>query len=148
MADGLADREQALQLLARSGDRAFNAAGRQGVALEAAFHELPGFEREARATLDRLTRFAEQSTGDVAALRRELAPLSPAFEQLADDAPALRRVVERTPALARAARPGLPALERTLDAAPPLLETARPVPAQPEPGAALRLRRARRARPC
>ena len=51
--EGLADREQALQLLARSGDRAFNATGRQGRALAAAFRELPGFEREARLTVER-----------------------------------------------------------------------------------------------
>ena len=121
VAEGLADREQALQLLARAGDQAFNATGRQGAALEAAFRELPGFEREARVTTERLTAFAEQSTDDIAAVKRELAPLSPALEELSADAPALRAIVESTPALARAGRRGLPALDRVLESAPPML---------------------------
>lgn len=126
VAEGLADREQALQLLARSGDQAFNATGRQGAALAAAFRELPGFEREARATLDRVTAFSEQSTPDIVALTRELAPLSPAFQQLAADAPALRAIVEATPRFSRAGRAGLPALDRLMAAAPPTLEELDP----------------------
>jgi hypothetical protein len=57
----------------------------------------------------------------VAALRSELAPLSPALVELAADAPALRGIVEATPPLARAARRGLPPLDRLMDGAPPLL---------------------------
>jgi ABC-type transporter Mla subunit MlaD len=126
VAQSLADREQALQLLARSGDRAFNAVGDQGTALAAAFRQLPGFQREATRTLNELTRFANQRTADVAAVRRELAPLSPAVQALAADAPALRTVVESTPRLARAAKSGLPALDRVLGDAPPLFEQLDP----------------------
>ena len=89
VAEGLADREESLQLLARSGDRAFNATGRQTRGLAAAFRELPGFEREARLTVDRMTEFANASTPQVAELRDELAPFSPALVELAADAPAL-----------------------------------------------------------
>jgi phospholipid/cholesterol/gamma-HCH transport system substrate-binding protein len=126
IAGGLADRGAAIRLLARSGDRAFNASGRQADALAAAFRELPGFEREARATLERMTRFASSSRADVAALRDELAPLSPALEELAVDAPALRTIVEATPGLSRAGVRGLPALRRVMDAAPPLLHELDP----------------------
>jgi phospholipid/cholesterol/gamma-HCH transport system substrate-binding protein len=124
VAEGLADREEAIQLLARSGDRAFNATGRQGNALAAAFRELPGFEREARATIERVSAFARSRTADVAALRRLVAPLSPAFVELAADAPALKEVVSATPRLGRSGARGLPALNRLLDAAPPLLSEA------------------------
>jgi ABC-type transporter Mla subunit MlaD len=121
IAEGLADREQAIQLLARSGDRAFNATGRQGDSLAAAFRELPAFERSARLSVERMSEFADEHTDDVAALRDELAPLSPALDQLATDAPSLRTIVEATPPLARAGVSGLPELDRVLDAAPPLL---------------------------
>jgi phospholipid/cholesterol/gamma-HCH transport system substrate-binding protein len=121
VANGLADREQSLRLLAGAGDEAFNAIGDQGESLAAAFRQLPGFEREATQAIDRLTRLARERTGQVASLRRELAPLSPALESLSADAPALRAVVEATPRLARASGRGLPALDRTLREAPPLL---------------------------
>jgi phospholipid/cholesterol/gamma-HCH transport system substrate-binding protein len=121
VASGLADREEALQLLARSGDRAFNATGRQGRALAAAFRELPGFERDARLTVERLTALAEAHTADVTALRGELAPFSPALEELSADGADLHAIVAATPALGRHGRRGLPALDRILDAAPPLL---------------------------
>ena len=121
VAEGLADREQAIQLLARSGDRAFNATGRQGRALAAAFRELPGFEREALRTVERVTAFARSQSDDVAALRSLVAPLSPALVELSADAPELRSIVAATPSLARAGEGGLPALSRFLDAAPPLL---------------------------
>lgn len=117
----LADREQALQLLARSGDRAFNATGRQGRALAAAFRELPGFERDARLTVERMTEFAGASTVEVRDLRDELAPLSPALVELSADAPALHAIVDATPPLARSGATGLPALNRVMRAAPPLL---------------------------
>jgi phospholipid/cholesterol/gamma-HCH transport system substrate-binding protein len=126
IAEGLADREQALQLLARSGDRAFNATGRQGSALAAAFRELPSFESEARVTVERLTAMARAHTGDVTELTRRVAPLSPALEQLSADAPDLASIVSATPGLGRAGESGLPALDRVLDAAPPLLEDLDP----------------------
>lgn len=121
VAAGLADREQALQLLARSGDRAFNATGREGASLAAAFRGLPGFERDARLTLDRLTAMARAHTADMSALRGELAPFSPALEQLSDDSSSLHSIVAATPALGRQGERGLPALDRILGAAPPLL---------------------------
>jgi phospholipid/cholesterol/gamma-HCH transport system substrate-binding protein len=121
VAESLADREGSLQLLARSGDRAFNATGRQTRGLAAAFRELPGFEREARLTVDRMTEFANASTPQVAELRDELAPFSPALVELAADAPALHTIVDATPPLGRAAATGLPALDRVMGAAPPLL---------------------------
>lgn len=42
--EALPDRGAAIRLLARSGDRAFNASGRQPDALAAALRDLPGFE--------------------------------------------------------------------------------------------------------
>ena len=121
IAEGLADREQALQLLARSGDRAFNATGRRRNDLAAAFRELPEFEQEARLTVERLTGLARAHTGDVTELTRLLTPLSPALRQLSADAPALHSIVSATPGLGRTGSRGLPALDRVLDAAPPLL---------------------------
>jgi len=126
IANGLADRAQAIQLLARSGDRAFNAMGRQGDALAAAFRQLPGFEREAARTVRAMTDFADSSTADVHALRSELGALSPALEQLSAHAPPLHGIVRATPPLERAARRGLPALDRVLGAAPPLLQRLDP----------------------
>ena len=126
IAEGLADRGQAIRTLASGGDRAFDATGRQGRALADAFRELPGFEREARTTLDAMTGLARSQTANVVALRGELAPLSPALTELAADAPALRTIVAATPRLSSSAQRGLPALDRVLDAAPPLLDAADP----------------------
>jgi phospholipid/cholesterol/gamma-HCH transport system substrate-binding protein len=126
VARGLGERAAALQLLARAGDRAFSATGRQGAALARAFRELPRFEVEATKTVDVLTGFAQRRTGDVAALRGELEPLAPGLEALAAAAPPLRRVVTRTPALAAAGQRGLPALDKVLERAPGLLRELDP----------------------
>ena len=126
VARGLGDRAAAIQLLARAGDQAFNAAGRQGAALERAFRELPGFETEATRTLDALTAFSQKRTADVEALRGELAPLSPGLEAFASAARPLRTVVDATPPLARAGARGLPGLDRVLRGAPGLLEQLDP----------------------
>lgn len=126
IANGLADRAQAIRLLARSGDRAFNAVGDQGAALAAGFRQLPGFEREAARTVRAMTAFAQSNTAEVHALRAELAALSPALVQLSAHAPALHGIVRATPPLERAARRGLPALDRVLGAAPPLLDQLDP----------------------
>jgi ABC-type transporter Mla subunit MlaD len=126
VAGGLGKRAAAIQLLARSGDEAFNAAGRQGAALARAFRELPGFETEATRTLSDLTAFSRRRTSDVEALRSELAPLSPGLEAFAAAAPDLRTVVDATPPLARAGQRGLPGLNRVLRGAPDLLEQLDP----------------------
>lgn len=126
VAQGLGDRSAAIQLLARAGDRAFNAAGRQGAALEQAFRELPGFEQEATRTLNALTDFSQRRLADTVALRRELAPLSPGLAAVAGAAPPLRTVVERTPPLAGAGVRGLPGLDRVLRGAPDLLKQLDP----------------------
>jgi phospholipid/cholesterol/gamma-HCH transport system substrate-binding protein len=126
VAQGLGGRAQAIQLLARAGDQAFNAAGRQGAALQRAFRELPRFETEATRTLDALTQFSLRRTGDVKALRAELEPLTPGLQALAEAAPPLRTVVESAPPLARAAARGLPGLDRVLHGAPALLQQLDP----------------------
>ncbi|HKE79727.1 MAG TPA: MlaD family protein, partial [Solirubrobacteraceae bacterium] len=126
IAHGLADRGDALRLLARSGDVAFNATGRQAVSLRAAFQELPGFEAEARQTLQRLTRLADASTGNVRTLTGQLAPFSDALQALSTHAPALDTALSATPALANASDTGIPALERVLDRTPPFLRDLDP----------------------
>jgi phospholipid/cholesterol/gamma-HCH transport system substrate-binding protein len=126
VARGLGDRAAAIQLLARAGDQAFNAAGRQGAALERTFRELPGFETEATRTLNALTAFSSRRTADVEALRGELAPLSPGLEAFAAAAPPLRTVVDATPPLAHAGVRGLPGLNRVLRGAPDLLDQLDP----------------------
>jgi phospholipid/cholesterol/gamma-HCH transport system substrate-binding protein len=126
IANGLADRGEAIRLLSRSGDRAFNATGDEAASLKATFSELPGFERESERTVRRLTRLANARTADVRTLQQELAPLSPALEALAADAPALHRSVDATPATAQAGLKGLPKLVRLLDQMPPFLGELEP----------------------
>jgi phospholipid/cholesterol/gamma-HCH transport system substrate-binding protein len=126
VASGLADRAEAIQLLARSGNRAFAATGREGESLAEAFRRLPGFQREAARTVRDVAAFAHRRDTDLAVLRDELAPLSPAFEALAAAAPSLRAIVRRSPPLEAAGRRGLPDLERVLDALPPVLAALDP----------------------
>jgi phospholipid/cholesterol/gamma-HCH transport system substrate-binding protein len=118
---GLADRAQALQLLARSADTAFDATGDEAANLKATFTALPGFERESERTLRRLTALSTARTGDVRTLTGQLGPLSRALEALAADAPAVHRSVDATPPAARAGKAGLPDLQRLLDRTPPYL---------------------------
>ena len=126
VADALANRGRALRQLATSGQTAFDATGREGAALAQFFRQLPGFERDAAATLRLLTRFSDANAAKARTIRGEVAPLSPALEAFATDATALRTVVERTPPLAQAARTGLPAVDRLLGALPRPLATLGP----------------------
>jgi phospholipid/cholesterol/gamma-HCH transport system substrate-binding protein len=127
VADALANRGRAIRELATSGRTAFDTTGREGASLAAFFRALPGFERDAAATLRALTAFSSADAANVGAVRDEVAPLSPALRALGADAPALRTVVERTPPLAGAARSGLPAVDRLLRALPQPLATLDPL---------------------
>jgi ABC-type transporter Mla subunit MlaD len=126
VADGLANRGRAIRELFNSGQTAFSAMGREGDSLAAFFRQLPGFERDAAATLRLLTRFSNANAANVRTVRDEVAPLSPALEALASDAPALRTVVDRTPPLEQASRAGLPAVDRLLAGLPPSLQALDP----------------------
>ena len=108
VASGLADREEALQLLARSGDRAFNATGRQG---RGARRRLP------RAARVRARRPAHGRAADGAGrgahgrrdgAARQARSLQPRARGAVGGRADLHAIVAATPALGRKGRRGLP----------------------------------------
>ena len=67
--EALSEREGQLRGLVESSDRVFAATGRRSQELREAFIALPTFERESRVTVQRLTRFADDTRPLVNQLR-------------------------------------------------------------------------------
>jgi virulence factor Mce-like protein len=117
----LSERRGQLQGLIRNADEVFTTTAARDRQLRELFTVLPTFNRETRATIDRLTRFARDTDPLVTQLRpaaRELAPTSRQLERLAPDLNALFRDLDP---LITASERGLPALERFLGELRPAL---------------------------
>src|SRR5439155_11567686 len=89
--------------------------------LQRTFQILPVFLNEARATTDRVTRFALNANPLITQLRPAARELSPTLIQLHALAPDLRGLFKDLGPLITVSRKGLPALEHVLDDAKPLL---------------------------
>jgi phospholipid/cholesterol/gamma-HCH transport system substrate-binding protein len=114
----------ALRGLIVNGNRTFAALASRDQALADAFQIFPTFEREARATMARLERFARDTDPLVRLLRRPADDLAPTLRDLGDLAPELERLFRDIDPLLDASEEGVPAAERLLEGAEPVLESA------------------------
>jgi hypothetical protein len=117
----LSERRGQLRSLVTSSNRVFTTTGERDRQLREAFTVLPTFNREARATVQRLSRFARQTDPLVTQLRPAARALSPTLTDLSALAPDLRALLRDLGPLVTRSRRGLPAVERTLQDLRPAL---------------------------
>jgi virulence factor Mce-like protein len=124
--DALSERDGQLRSLIRGLDTVFRTTGRRDRELQEAFVALPTFQREARATLKRLDRFADNADPLVTQLRPAARELSPTLADLEHLAPDLKGLFRELNPLITASKTGFPATSRLLDDLKPLLRQVHP----------------------
>ncbi len=122
----LSDHERDLGTLIADSESAFEAVASEDVALGEAFTILPTFEREARATLERLEGFRSGAEPLVDALLPASVDVAPTLRSVSKLSPSLRDLFVDLDPLYDAADPGLPALTATLDELAPALQSLDP----------------------
>lgn len=117
----LTARDAELAQLITNSNRVFQTTAARNNDLQRTFQILPVFLNEARATTDRVTRFAVNANPLITQLRPAARELSPTLIELHGLAPDLKGLFQDLPVLIRASKRGLPALQRVLDNTKPLL---------------------------
>jgi ABC-type transporter Mla subunit MlaD len=117
----LTERDGQLRGLIENSNTVFATTAARNRELQEAFVALPTFERESRATLTRLTAFADNTDPLVTQLRPAARELSPTLIELAALAPDLKAFFEDLEPLIKAAKTGIPAAQRILEDLRPLL---------------------------
>jgi phospholipid/cholesterol/gamma-HCH transport system substrate-binding protein len=115
-----------LQQLVENSNAAFSATAAQSTALANTIKAFPGFLVATRATVDRVTAFAQNTKPLVDELRPAAVQLAPTLQSLAVLAPELRDLLVNLGPLTHASQAGIPALERFLDDSVPLLNRITP----------------------
>src|SRR3954447_15384728 len=129
----LTERDGQLRSLIQNSNTVFQTTADRNKELQEAFVALPTFEDESRTTLDRLTRFADDTNPLVTQLRPAARELSPTLQDLQDVAPDLKRLLEQLQPLIDASKTGFPAAEQTLEDARPLIAQLDPATQQLTP---------------
>src|SRR5215212_5736025 len=119
--EALTERDGQLRGLIENSNRVFGTTASRDRELQEAFLALPTFERESRATVERLTRFARDTDPLVTQLRPAARELSPTLTDLSALAPDLRAFFRDLGPLIDASERGFPAAERVLEDLRPLL---------------------------
>lgn len=122
----LAAQPDQLQGFIRNSNATFAATAAQSQALAGTIRAFPAFLRQARITLDRLTRFAITTKPLIDELRPAAVQLSPALRGTVTLAPELRTLMINVGPLTQASAGGVPALGRFLDASVPWLKRLKP----------------------
>jgi phospholipid/cholesterol/gamma-HCH transport system substrate-binding protein len=118
------EQEGALRGLIVNGNRTFAALASRDEALAQTFEVFPTFERETRATMARLERFARHTDPLVRLLREPADDLGPTLRDLGNLAPDLEQLFRDVDPLIDSSQNGVPAAERFLEGAEPVLEAA------------------------
>ena len=118
--EALTERQGQLRDLITNSNRVFRVTADRTEALKETFVALPTFQRESRQTIQRLTRFAQDTDPLVTQLRPAARELSPTLEDLSRLAPDLRRLFVELNPLIRASRRGFPALAEIIEESRPL----------------------------
>jgi phospholipid/cholesterol/gamma-HCH transport system substrate-binding protein len=119
--NALSARDDELASLITNSNRVFSVTAQRDQDLKDLFRVLPTFQRESTTTVNRLTRFANNTNPLVTQLRPAARELSPTLQQLSLLAPDLKGLFHDIPPLETASQAGLPALERFLDEFRPFL---------------------------
>jgi phospholipid/cholesterol/gamma-HCH transport system substrate-binding protein len=117
----LNERGDQLRSLIENSNTVFTTTASRDQQLKQAFVALPTFERESRATLVRLTAFADNTNPLVTQLRPAARELSPTLQDLDALAPDLNAFFNDLGPLITASRKGIPAAQRILEDLRPLL---------------------------
>jgi virulence factor Mce-like protein len=129
----LTERGTQLRSLVQNSNRVFATTASRDKELQQTFVALPTFQREAQATVDRLTRFANNTNPLVTQLRPAARELSPTLKDLQALSPDLVHLFRQLPALIDASKTGFPAAEQTLEDARPLIAQLDPFGRQVTP---------------
>ncbi|MDO9408708.1 MlaD family protein [Patulibacter sp.] len=132
----LSERRGALAGLVTDGERLLAIADRRSAALRASVRALPPFERRARSTIERVSRFQTRADPLVARLAPVARELPPTLADLGRLSPDLRSLFRDLDPLVAASRAGVPALERTTDALRPTLQQLEPTLRETNPAVA------------
>jgi phospholipid/cholesterol/gamma-HCH transport system substrate-binding protein len=124
--DALSERDGDLARLITSSNRLFSVTAARNRDFAAIWKELPGFARESRLTLPRLTRFAENARPVVQQLQPVATEMASTFDQVQRLSPELERFFTRLGPVITASRRGVPALESFMQDFPPLLADFEP----------------------
>jgi phospholipid/cholesterol/gamma-HCH transport system substrate-binding protein len=114
----------ALRGLIVNGNRTFEALASRDDALAETFQVFPTFERETRATMARLERFARETDPLIRLLRGPAEDLPPTLRDLADLSPDLEQLFRDVDPLLDASEEGVPAATRVIRGLEPVLESA------------------------
>jgi phospholipid/cholesterol/gamma-HCH transport system substrate-binding protein len=124
--EALTERDGQLRSLIQNANKVFATTASRDRELQEAFVALPTFERESRATVKRLSAFAENADPLVTQLRPAARELSPTLQDLKAISPDLRKLFVELNPLIDASERGFPAAQQ-------VLEDARPLVAQLDP---------------
>ena len=117
----LTERDGQLRSLIQNSNRVFATTAARDKDLQAAFIALPTFERESRATLVRLTKFADNANPLITQLRPAARELSPTLQDIKAISPDLRKLFVELNPLIDASKTGFPAARHVLQRLRPLL---------------------------
>ncbi|MGH2951658.1 MAG: MlaD family protein [Solirubrobacterales bacterium] len=124
--EALTERDQELAGAITGSNDAFEALASEDEALAETFQILPTFQRETRATLERLDSFQLNARPLVQDLIPVARDLSPTLRNVRELSPDLRDLFVDLDGLNRASKRGLPALEGVLDGLAPVLDRLDP----------------------
>jgi virulence factor Mce-like protein len=131
--DAVSERRGQLQGLIRNANTVFTTTAERDAELRELFTVFPTFNREARTTVDRLTRFSRDTDPLVDQLRPAAREFSPTFQDLEQLAPDLEALFRDLDPLITASARGLPALRRFLEDLRPALGEFDPILKQLNP---------------
>jgi phospholipid/cholesterol/gamma-HCH transport system substrate-binding protein len=131
--EALTARDGQLRDLIENSNSVFQTTASRDRQLEETFIALPTFERESRATIRRLTQFADNTDPLVTQLRPAARELSPTLQDLAALAPDLNAFFVALGPLIDASAAGFPAAEQVLEDLRPLLGQIDPAARQINP---------------
>jgi virulence factor Mce-like protein len=117
----LSERDGQLRSLIENSNRVFATTAQRDRQLQETFHALPTFERESKATVERLTEFSNNANPLVTQLRPAARQLSPTLKDLAALSPDLKALFRDLDPAIKASKTGLPATERFLKELRPVL---------------------------
>lgn len=129
----LSERRGQLSGLITNSNRVFDVTARRNEQLQQTFIALPAFQREATATINRLTTFSKKANPLAIQLRPAARELSPTLTDLSELAPDLKALFRDLDPVITASKRGLPATEKLLDELRPTLAAADPTLAQLNP---------------
>ncbi|MCD6728250.1 MAG: MCE family protein [Solirubrobacteraceae bacterium] len=129
----LSARDRQLAQLVENTNGVFETTAARNRQLADTFVALPTFQRETRATLTRLERFAQTTDPLITQLRPVARELTPTLNELSDLAPDLNALMRGLGPAISASSDGLPAVDRLLGDLPPFLAALDPVLTQLNP---------------